>query len=1289
MSGPLHTSFWCKCFKGFHGSRCMHGPLCTDGSDLCRNGATCRHVGTSVVCKCPPLYTGPHCEVPLIIAGCDPGKSPEECSTQCRYDRRIENACNCETNGIPVSPDRWRYELVLRIANVSSLSIQHPGHTLFNFLEKQISRYFRSISLSRLEDFKILSINERGDMVLHFFGSGHDKKRVRDAADDLVLRDHLGDIALLPSSPRFRLEPPLHLNSIQITKKDRRESDVRIGDHVILICVAQGTKSIEFNWFKDGSLINVSKSNGELWTETRPNDGKDEYSSYLGIESVTSWEEGRYTCQVSDWGVQECKSVYLSVVQAPAVRILPMSASLQKGENINLKCVTVDELIQPANKQIGFSWAKDRELFPLNPGQEVWEDLKPSGSILRVKNIQKSTTYTCMAHTSASTQAKQSVRIEVVNLTAMAVCESHHYMGIRWGLTAPGSTALSECPIGYNGVAKRQCLLSEPGFAYWQRPDFSRCISNELDMILSNFRILARGYIKSSVEDCLAQLLSWLSSRSAVEMLPGAGEPVVELMKDMLNYLNRTESWDELASSSMNFYQSVDLLLDLPNSIINELRVRDLQVLLNRWSVLLGHLSNSSSAHFVFSTYVADIFTVYDGSHFSYYIPNQFNDYPQWYRAKVIVHIVPTVAGTRNTSCIVVVNFQNISNFLPRRSTQKTIDGGEVIYEIQSNVISIAVSSQLKVLVDLEVPLYATREGWNVTCGVAPSLEATWDFSACHYGTKQANWTKCVCQWPGVYSALLTKHSKMGANGSSRNPRPSSVVLIGCTCCLVQSLLAFVLLLLRWFHRKTCLLFLKLQCCASAAAAMCLFIYCARFPPSTFAFPSLNFLMETLMLLGLTSHLCKLLVVYTEVVRLPNVHNIKKTVFGITTGVTTLGVLSSILAHKLIGGELKTWWLPLDSAIFFIFVPCGVLVVVLFIFLFGTLLHQLQYLLRIQDEKTTITLNRRIGLLKRTGFLFASMISMSTSSIAYVNIPSRTNHYAFSVICGVFGFTIFFCYIIHSESSLNMKLLKQFKIYSSKDLDYSSESENNLFNFFTKQEAEVESECAPPCLKQPQGISMLELPSVVDDQFVKPKMVTFDEEPHFGDKKVEANEVNLEVYPNSPRKFSDVVDFLVANDDASRNSPCSQIFNDEPDTNPIPDVTSRSFPETEGLVDAPELNNKLSSNGQRQSEDGNVNCDFGVGSLVKSELANNAGLQSSAPPQERVPYSRGEILPTIVEDEDAEEKDVFDRISHDLDYLLNRRPSGGMENPSQRVKKLMTLPECKSGPNPSHTESVL
>lgn len=38
------------------------------------------------------------------------------------------------------------------------------------------------------------------------------------------------------------------------------------------------------------------------------------------------------------------------------------------------------------------------------------------------------------------------------------------------------------------------------------------------------------------------------------------------------------------------------------------------------------------------------------------------------------------------------------------------------------------------------------------------------------------------------------------------------------------------------------------------------------------------------MLLGISSHLSKLLVVYTEVVRLPNVKNIKKTVFGITTG---------------------------------------------------------------------------------------------------------------------------------------------------------------------------------------------------------------------------------------------------------------------------------------------------------------------------------------------------------------------------------------------------------------------
>lgn len=40
------------------------------------------------------------------------------------------------------------------------------------------------------------------------------------------------------------------------------------------------------------------------------------------------------------------------------------------------------------NIGIGFGWTKNRALLKLEPGQAVWEDLYPAGSILKVTNIQ-------------------------------------------------------------------------------------------------------------------------------------------------------------------------------------------------------------------------------------------------------------------------------------------------------------------------------------------------------------------------------------------------------------------------------------------------------------------------------------------------------------------------------------------------------------------------------------------------------------------------------------------------------------------------------------------------------------------------------------------------------------------------------------------------------------------------------------------------------------------------------------------------------------------------------------
>ena len=55
-----------------------------------------------------------------------------------------------------------------------------------------------------------------------------------------------------------------------------------------------------------------------------------------------------------------------------------------------------------------------------------------------------------------------------------------------------------------------------------------------------------------------------------------------------------------------------------------------------------------------------------------------------------------------------------------------------------------------------------------------------------------------------------------------------TVVLVGCVCCLVQTMFTLLLLLPYWWHYRTCLIFLKLQCCTATSGAMGVFIYAVR-----------------------------------------------------------------------------------------------------------------------------------------------------------------------------------------------------------------------------------------------------------------------------------------------------------------------------------------------------------------------------------------------------------------------------------------------------------------------------
>lgn len=50
----------------------------------------------------------------------------------------------------------------------------------------------------------------------------------------------------------------------------------------------------------------------------------------LVVGTASPLDEGIYTCQVEDWGIQQCKSIHIKVRTPPVVKVYPRSLTVQK-----------------------------------------------------------------------------------------------------------------------------------------------------------------------------------------------------------------------------------------------------------------------------------------------------------------------------------------------------------------------------------------------------------------------------------------------------------------------------------------------------------------------------------------------------------------------------------------------------------------------------------------------------------------------------------------------------------------------------------------------------------------------------------------------------------------------------------------------------------------------------------------------------------------------------------------------------------------------------------------------
>ncbi|CAB3385322.1 Hypothetical predicted protein, partial [Cloeon dipterum] len=1104
LADASFTNYGCVCYNGFSGDQCQFGPLCNAELNPCLNGGVCRHMTVdAVLCTCiDSRFYGPLCEF-SNVTDCERGGL---CEAQCPFDANPQTACKCGL-GQPVSADRARYETTIELMNkthsrASPSSVAAAVNPLDEVIAGKLSKFLRSTNLTRVEDVKVVKIIPGVSLTFSFISAKNEKVLL--AMDSLIQKGRLGPFELKKTSAReHKKEPALFLESVRVN----HERILHVGDEFIVSCLAQGSTDMEFRWFKDGIPVNETLALRDMEQTLLERDSRDMYTALLRVSSATPLDEGNYTCQVVDRGMQQCKSLYIEVASPPIVSISPMSVTLSKGENLTIFCMSSND---KRSEKFGYNWTKNNALLPTNAGREMMEDLHPDGSLLRIYHAHSSATYACHVHSSAGSSSAK-IEVSVTSPEIIPLCRGESLLGVQWPHTTPGQVAMQPCPVQQHWsvrAARRTCFLYEPGVARWQVPDFSECTSAKFDTIRKKFRLYTLGYSATTPESTLRSVLIFLDSHK--NLLPGEGEPVLDLLTEVHDFL-RTRPHSrppaQIIATCRAACQALNMLLEHSKSLVKPARVGQLQQLMRKQSLLWGsHLGAPSSAHLDLSSVLLDIARLTTTGIYKLRYPLRPFDYPGWFTDKLDVRIqAPSVSNTSSGASsnkksaatttrgqqvqlapadanvtIAVIIYRSFTNFLPERYISRLRDGDSVELQLNSRVLTIAATRGLREeanLLDVELELESRptsiapseRRHWNATC--ASFSGKSWLVDACQVTFESDNVTRCRCLGSGTYAAMLAMHAP---HKSSSARSPQLPVAAGCAFCLVLSAVCCVLLTAHVCLRNSCLVFLKLQAAGAVLGATSVFLIASTALVPRGWSSVLTTVLEGCLLVGLSSPLSTLMLVYAEVVQMrpstevASIKHLRQTVVSVITGLPVVAVFCSHLAHSATSQNSQSaLLLTAGTARFNIFIACSLGMTVIFIVVHGATTRRLQ-LLEKQNSGKNKAITRRIGLLKRASAIFSALVSVIIASLLHINLPNRTYQFVFSLSCVVLGVTLIVSYVIKSETPLKLKDLIQAKKKKQKQKkedgapEFSSESLDSPLRLFLRPDVTHGNESGNP-----------------------------------------------------------------------------------------------------------------------------------------------------------------------------------------------------------------------------------
>ncbi|KAH9499898.1 hypothetical protein Btru_076869, partial [Bulinus truncatus] len=424
-------------------------------------------------CECPPNYSGVLCDIPVLASN-----KKEKLSSAPSYSSDVDfcDTGTLQENRTTNSIDEEQFRIFVHL-NILDGNLLEDQMSDFESYREQLmdhgSQWLEKSEIHAGKNFIITSMND--DVAMH------------------INCELEGSQVLTQWS--VHINPALKFVSLEING----ENSVIEGKMLTLTCTARGSEYIQFKWFKNGKPLNLLLTHRNAWEIHLPENIQGKHISVLNIDGISVYDEGKFTCEVSDFGCKQNESLFLNVLPLPVVQVDPVSASILEGSSQNLRCISAVDKQESST----YTWLKNNRILSKSD-DEIVEIIHPTGSHLLITHAVTSTNYTCRVTNKAGTSAKTVSVIVIANYNRTS-CPSNKLQDILWNQTFGGYFSLQRCPRESDGSAKRFCNCNESS-CEWSQPNYAKCHWRLFINVFDGLRKIQMGYAEKTLIEIFQDL---------------------------------------------------------------------------------------------------------------------------------------------------------------------------------------------------------------------------------------------------------------------------------------------------------------------------------------------------------------------------------------------------------------------------------------------------------------------------------------------------------------------------------------------------------------------------------------------------------------------------------------------------------------------------------------------------------------------------------------------------------------------------------------------------------------